>query len=74
LPAGFTRRGKQAQEQLDRRVRLRDFDAQIRGVQAQESRQIRRRGVRRIELNHRGRDEQDAHETCSVSQRTAGLH
>ncbi len=55
------RRGEQAQEQRDRGVRLRHLEPQLLRVLAQETRQIRRRGVGRIQLNHRGGDEQEAH-------------
>ncbi len=48
-----------AEEQLDRRVGLADLDVQ-RGVLAQETCQIRRRGVRRIQLRHRRGDEKEA--------------
>ncbi len=56
------RRREQSQEQLDRGVGLRNSEAEVGRVQAQEAGQIRRRGVRRIELDHRRCDEQDPHD------------
>src|SRR6185295_16155673 len=55
------RRRVQPQKQPERSVRLRDGEAELGRVQAQEAGEIRRRGVRRVELSHRRRDEQDAH-------------
>ena len=66
--ASDERRGKQPQEQGDRSIGLGNLETEIRGVQAQEARQIRRRGVRRIELDHRRRDEQEAHAVWRVAQ------
>ena len=37
-------------------------------MQAQEPRQVRRRGIWRIELGHRRGDEQEAHGACSLAQ------
>ena len=42
-----------AQEQLDRRVGLRELEVERGGVLAQEAHQVRRRGIPRIELHHR---------------------
>ena len=49
-----------AQKQLDRGIRLMDLEVEPLGMLAQEARQIRRRGVRRIELRHRRGDEEQA--------------
>jgi len=49
------------QEQLERGVRLKDLEAEARLVLAQEPGQVRRRGVRRVELGHRRCDEQEPH-------------
>ncbi len=61
------RRGKEAEEEGDGRVCLRHLERQVFCVLAQETRQVRRCGVRRIELDHRRRDEQDAHGACRVA-------
>ena len=49
-----------AQEQLDRRIRLYHLEIQPFGVELEKARQVRRRGVRRVELRHRGRDQEQA--------------
>ena len=54
-------RENSAQEQLERGVGLRDLELEPRRVLAQEARQVRRRRVRRVELGHRRREEEDAH-------------
>ncbi len=52
---------EQPQEQLERGVRLRHREVEVNGFGAEKAGQIRRRGVRRIELGHRRRHEQYAH-------------
>jgi hypothetical protein len=49
-----------AQEQLDRRVGLREFEVERGDVLAQEAHQVRRHGILRVELRHRRRDQQQA--------------
>jgi hypothetical protein len=61
--------GIQPEEKRDRGIRLGDFDAGR--VLAQETRQVRRRGVRRIELDHRRSDEKNAHRGVFCMKRTA---
>jgi hypothetical protein len=50
-------RREQPQEQPERRVGLRDREPEIGRMQAQEPGEVRRRGVRRVELGHRRCDE-----------------
>ena len=61
------------QEQLDRCIRLHHLDPECRCVLAQEPGQVRRCRVRRVELGHRRRDEQDAHGARSVPHRGSSI-
>jgi hypothetical protein len=53
--------GRQRQEQLEGRIGLGDLEAEALGVEPQEPAQVRRRRVRRVELGHRRRAQEDAH-------------
>ena len=55
------RAAEHAQEQLERRIGLGDLDPEPRLVLAQKARQVRRRRVRRVQLRHRRRDQEEAH-------------
>ena len=55
-----TRQFDEPQEQIDRRVRLRDVEIEPRRVLTQEAREIRRRRIRRVELGHRRREQKNA--------------
>ena len=52
---------EQAQEQLDRGVRLRDLEPEPGLVLAEEAGEVSRRRVRRVQLRHRRRDQEQAH-------------
>jgi hypothetical protein len=65
--AGGQRRRVQTQEQQDGRVGLRNLHSQAGGMLAQKSRQIGSGWIRRIQLDHRRGNEQDAHGACSIT-------
>jgi hypothetical protein len=52
---------EESEEQQQRRISLTHVELELRPVRAQKARQIRRRGIRRIQLSHRRSQQQDAH-------------
>ena len=58
---------EQPQEQAERGVGLCQFEPEVGCMKAQKAHQVRRRRVWRVQLDHRRRDEQQAHGACSLA-------